>query len=95
MSPKKDVAPLPVWFETGNCHNLGIEALDTMCPDPENEIAVDIGRTVCLDACPVFELCDAWARTNRRNDIGIYAAKTELDRQREHRNVRREQSRRG
>lgn len=86
---------IPIWFENGNCRNLGIDALRVMIPDVDDETAVAIGKSVCLGECPVFELCDTWARENRAHDVGIYAAKHEVERSREIRNVRREQSRRG
>lgn len=85
---RKGTDPLPIWFAQGNCANLGIDA-GVMVPEVGDEQGEQIAKSICIDGCPVFELCDTWARDNRRSDLGIYAAKTLIERTRVTRNINR------
>lgn len=94
MSPRKpDLEPLPIWFQQGNCANLGIDA-GMMVPEIGDELAEAQAKVVCI-SCPVEELCLSWALKNRRSDLGVYAGHTAQERVSITRKISRERHRGG
>jgi len=90
--PPKGGEALPIWFQTGNCTDLGMDA-GRMVPEPGDEEGESIAKAVCLN-CNVEELCLGWARQNRRNDMGVYGGETNKERRNLDAKVHREQRRR-
>lgn len=90
---QKSLETLPIWFEQGNCSNLGIDA-GIMVPEFEDEQAEAVAKSVCLN-CDINELCLGWAMKNRRNDLGVYGGQTSHERQNRVRAIQREKRRHG
>lgn len=83
------IAPI---FNESNCKKLGFEALRVMYPDPDDEQAVAIGKSVC-DNCVAFDACRTRGMTVALHDEGVYAAMTRPERERARRNINKERSR--
>lgn len=80
--------PYEILADLGNCREVDP---NTMYP-PEGDVRLEaIAKSVC-DGCVVIELCK---ETAGNRESGVWAGMTEVERTRQRRNVRREQSRRG
>lgn len=73
-------------FAESNCRKLGFVAVETMYPDPEDEQAVAIGKSVC-EGCVAFDACNELGMALELHNDGIFAAQTREERERAHRSI--------
>lgn len=73
------------------CRQLGIEALDIMHPEADDEEAISIAKSVC-ESCVFIVPCDEWGMAHPK-EAGVFGGKTSEERVKIIRNIRREKRR--